>query len=91
VFDRDPWENSGFTADLKTLSEAPGGTMAVWDERVGPKWFGLRAKDLEEAGFVRLHTQSFTLKGYILNRSWFGYGGPRAQTIYLLYKPQEEK
>jgi len=91
LFDRDPWENSGFTADLKTLGEAPGGTMAVWDERIGPKWFGLRAKDLEEAGFVRLHTQSFTLKGYILNRSWFGYGGPRAQTIYLLYKPQEEK
>jgi len=91
LFDRDPWENSGFTVDLKTLSEAPGGTMAVWDERVGPKWFGLQAKDLEEAGFVRLHTQSFTLKGYILNRSWFGYGGPRAQTIYLLYKPQEEK
>jgi hypothetical protein len=31
------------------------------------------------------------LKGYILSRSWFGYGGPRTQTIYLLYKPQEEK
>jgi len=36
-----------------------------------------------------LHTQSFTLKGYILSRSWFGYGGPRAQTIYLLYKPED--
>jgi hypothetical protein len=95
LFDRDPWEKPGFTrdreADLKTLYESPAGTMAVWDERVGPKSSGLRAKDFEEAGFVRLHTQAFTLKGYILNRSWFGYGGPRAQTIYLLYKPQEEK
>ncbi|MGH9833004.1 MAG: hypothetical protein ACREBD_30100 [Blastocatellia bacterium] len=95
LFDRDPWENSGFTrdreADLKTLREMPAGTMVVWDERVGPKWFGLQAKDFEEAGFVRLHTQAFTLKGYILDRSWFGYGGPRAQTIYLLYKPREEK
>jgi hypothetical protein len=68
----------------------PAGTMVVWDERVGPKWFGLKAGDFEEAGFVRLHSQSFTLKGYILDRSWFGYGGPRAQTIYLLYKPREE-
>jgi hypothetical protein len=95
LFDCNPWENPGFTrdreADLKTLRESPAGTMVVWDERVGPKWSGLRAKDFEEAGFVRLHTQSFTLKGYILDRSWFGYGGPRAQTIYLLYKPQEEK
>ena len=93
LFDHDPWENPGFTrdreADLKTLRESPAGTMAVWDERVGPKWFGLRAEDFEEAGFVRLHTQSFTLKGYILSRSWFGYGGPRAQTIYLLYKPED--
>jgi hypothetical protein len=94
-FDTDPWKNPRFTRDreanLKTLREHEAGTMAVWDEHVGPKWSGLRAKDFEEAGFVRLHTQSFTLKGYILNRSFFGYGGPRAQTIYLLYKPQEDK
>jgi hypothetical protein len=88
LFDRDPWENSGFTRDRE--AEMPAGTMVVWDERVGPKWFGLKAGDFEEAGFVRLHSQSFTLKGYILDRSWFGYGGPRAQTIYLLYKPREE-
>jgi len=90
LFDRDPWENPGFTRDreanLKILRESPAGTIAVWDELVGPKWAGLRAKDFEEAGFARLHAQSFTLKGYILDRSLFGYGGPRAQTIYLLYK-----
>ncbi|MBO0858186.1 MAG: hypothetical protein J2P21_06955 [Chloracidobacterium sp.] len=90
-FDHDPWENPGFTNDretnLKILREAPAETMGVWDELVGPKWTGLRAKDFEEAGFVRLNAQSLSLKGYILDRSWFGYGGPRAQTIYLLYKP----
>jgi hypothetical protein len=95
LFDHDPWQNPLITrnreADLKTLRQMPAGTLAVWDERVGPKWFGLRAGDFEEAGFVSLHSQSFTLEGYILNRSWFGYGGPRAQTIYLLYKPREEK
>jgi hypothetical protein len=90
LFDRDPWENHGFTrdreADLKTLRDSESGTMVVWDELVGPKSSGLSAKDFEEAGFVSLHVQPFTLKGYILDRSWFGYGGPRAQTIYLLYK-----
>jgi hypothetical protein len=90
LFDRDPWENLRFTndrgTDLKTLRESPEGTMVVWDELVGPKWAGLRAKDFEEAGYVRLYAQSFRLKGYILDRSLFGYGGPRAQTIYLFYK-----
>jgi hypothetical protein len=90
LFDCDPWQNRGFTrnreADLKTLRDSEAGTMVVWDELVGPKLSGLRAKDFEEAGFVSLHVQSFMLKGYILDRSWFGYGGPRAQTIYLLYK-----
>ncbi|HEY6400547.1 MAG TPA: hypothetical protein VI479_04015, partial [Blastocatellia bacterium] len=90
LFDRDPWENLRFTKDreidLKTLRESPDGTMVVWDELVGPKWAGLRAKDFEEAGYVRLYAQSFRLNGYILDRSLFGYGGPRAQTIYLFYK-----
>ena len=32
LFDRDPWENSGFTADLKTLSEAPSLRLGiVWN------------------------------------------------------------
>ena len=80
LFDRDPWENPEFTrdreADLKTLRESPAGTMAVWDELVGPNRAGLRAKDFEIAGFVRLHAESFMLKGYFLDRSLFGYGGP---------------
>jgi hypothetical protein len=90
LFDSDPWKNLVFTrdreADLKALRESPAGTMVVWDEQVGPKWAGLRAKDFEEAGYVRLYAQTFRLKGYILDRSLYGYGGPRAQTIYLLYK-----
>jgi hypothetical protein len=92
LFDRDPWENPVFTRnreiDLKLLKDSPPGTLAVWDERVGPKWTGLRAGDFEEAGYRRLHSQSFILNGYILERSWFGYGGPRAQVIYLFYKDQ---
>jgi len=58
------------------------------DELAGPKWSGLRANDFEEGGFVVLYAQSFTLKDNVPDRPWFSYGGPRAQTIYLLYKPQ---
>jgi hypothetical protein len=90
LFDRDPWENPVFTrnreTDLKLLRDSPPGTLAVWDERVGPKWTGLKAADFEETGYRRLYSQSFILNGYVLASSWFGYGGPRHQIIYLLYK-----
>jgi hypothetical protein len=90
LFDSDPWKNHVFTrnreADLKALRESSVGTLVVWDDQVGPRWALLRAKDFEEAGYVRLYAESFTLKGYLLDRPMFGYGGPRAQTIYLLYK-----
>jgi hypothetical protein len=95
LFNRDPWENPIFTRnredDMNLLRDSPPGTLIYWDERVGPKWLGLKAADIEEAGYVLLHSQSFVLKGYFVNRSWFGYGGPRRQTIYLFYKPPEEK
>ncbi len=90
VFDRDPWEQPVFTRDrerdLALLGGQPAGTLVYWDAKLGPAWFGLRAEDFESAGFVRLHSQSFTLRGYILDRSWFGFGGPRSQTMHLFYK-----
>lgn len=92
LFDGDPWQNPAFThnreTDLQILRDLPAGTLAVWDERVGPKEFGLHAKDFEAAGFSMFYSQSFDLKSYILDRSWFGFGGPRQQTVYLLYKNQ---
>lgn len=94
LLDRDPWENPFFTrnreSDLQLLRGAPPGTLIYWDERVGPRWIGLKAADLEEAGYTRLYSQSFVLKGY-LNRSWFGFGGPRRQTMYLFYKFPEDR
>ncbi|MEO6723913.1 MAG: hypothetical protein ABIP14_01300 [Blastocatellia bacterium] len=92
LFGGDPWQNPAFThnheTDLQILRDLPAGTLAVWDERVGPKEFGLHAKDFEAAGFSMFYSQSFDLKGYILDRSWFGFGGPRHQTVSLLYKYQ---
>lgn len=91
LFDRDPWENPVFTRDrerdFKTLRELPGGTLVVWDALAGPKEFGLNAADFEMAGFVTPYMKSFQLNGRILKHSWFGFGGTRRQTIYVLYKP----
>jgi hypothetical protein len=91
LFDRDPWENPAFTrnkeSDFRTLREMPEGTLAIWDELAGPKEFGLNATDFEMAGFVNVYSRPFNLKGHILDRSWFGFGGTRRQTIYVLYKP----
>ena len=90
LFDRDPWENPLFThnreSDVKLLGKMPTGVLVVWDERVGPQEFGLRASDFQAAGFTLLHAQEFKLKGFILDRPWFGFGGTRQQTIYLLRK-----
>jgi hypothetical protein len=90
LFNCDPWENPSFTrnhdVDLQTLRNLPAGTLAVWDARAGPKESGLQAEDFQTTGFSLLYAQSFNLKGYILDRAWFGFGGPRQQTIYVLYK-----
>lgn len=92
LFNGDPWQNPAFTRnheqDMQTLRALPAGTLAVWDSRVGPKEFGLSAEDFQAAGFSMIQSQSFNLKGYILDRAWFGFGGPRQQTISLLYKTQ---
>jgi hypothetical protein len=91
LFDRDPWENPAFTPDhernIELLRDSPSGTLAVWDEKVGPSWLGLKALDFETAGYTRLYSQSFVLKGRMLDRPWFGFGGPRSQIIYIYYKP----
>jgi hypothetical protein len=90
VFGRDPWEQPVFTRDREgdraLLRAQPAGTLVYWDAKIGPSWFGLRAEDFEAAGFVRLHSQTLTLRGYLLDRAWFGFGGPRRQTMSLFYK-----
>ena len=90
VFDADPWENYSFSGDrskdLVALSKSPGGTLVFWEDRFGPKWHGLTAADFREAGYELLHEEQFLLEGYILPRSFFGFGGPRPQRMYFYYK-----
>jgi hypothetical protein len=90
LFGRDPWENPQWThdreQDLEMLRSSSPGTLVVWDRLIGPKWFGLQSEDFEQAGYRRIYTGNFRLEGYLVSRSWFGFGGPRYQTYYLLYK-----
>jgi hypothetical protein len=89
-FDRDPWENITFSADeqrnLDILKSSPKGTLALWDKLYGPKWHHIESKDFEAAGYELLYEGNFLLKGYILPRSFFGFGGPRNQRMFLYYK-----
>jgi hypothetical protein len=90
AFDRDPREQILFTRDRardhELLRSLPPGTLVCWDSKVGPKWTGLEAQDFRDTGFMELHSHSKILRGYLLKRSWFRFGGPRSQTMYLFYK-----
>ncbi len=90
AFDRDPREQILFTRDRARdhdlLRGLPPGTLVCWDSKVGPKWTGLEAQDFRATGFTELHSHSTIFRGYLLQRSWFRFGGPRSQTMYLFYK-----
>ncbi|MFZ4628912.1 MAG: hypothetical protein ACOYNR_11340 [Blastocatellia bacterium] len=90
LFGRDPWENVQWTRhpahDQEIMRKLPAGTLVVWDQRIGPKWYAIEAADFQNAGFELLHEASFTLRGYLLSYSWFGVGGPRHQRYFVFYK-----
>jgi hypothetical protein len=90
VLDRDPYEKPNFTGDraknLEILREMPKGTLVFWDLRTGPAFYAISADDIESAGFKRLNSKEYVLQGYVIQKPWFGYGGPREQAMYLFYK-----
>jgi hypothetical protein len=60
--------------------------LIFWDNDVGPKWFGIDERDFESAGFSRLKSQTFNLKGNFFTLSRSGYGGVRNLRLHLFYK-----
>lgn len=90
LFDRDPWEKPSFSADhndnIELLRQSPTGTLALWDEETGPKWYRLRAEDFENAGYRRLKSQDFKLEGWIVRLKWKRFGGARLQRMHWFYK-----
>lgn len=87
---RDPLENPNFTADrehnLNLIRQSPAGTLVLWDDETGPKWYRLRAEDFQAAGFELLKSQEFKLQGYFVRLHREGWGGWRLQRMHWLYK-----
>ncbi len=91
LLDGDPWQNEFFTQDAarnrQLMQAMPPGTLVFWDVKSGPRWTDVKIEDFLANGFELLHEESAVLRGYLIPRSFFGVGGPRAQRMALLYKP----
>jgi hypothetical protein len=90
LFDCDIDEKPQFTRDresnLALLRRTPGRTLIFWDGETGPSWLGIKADDLEHAGYTRLNSHSYSLEGLLVKRWWFTDWGPRKQEMHLFYK-----
>ncbi|MFM7182985.1 MAG: hypothetical protein ACKO2G_16190 [Verrucomicrobiales bacterium] len=91
AWDRDPWERPELPfgdkeTSLQQLRDLPAGTLACWDEFTGIALKNISAEDLQTVGFQLLHKQEHVLHGWFPGYGLFGWGGPRQQTMYLLYK-----
>jgi hypothetical protein len=84
-------EQPVFTADheknLALLRASPSGTLVMWDDYLGPDWFRMTALDIEAAGYQRLRTQQYALRGVILHGEIAGWKLTREVEITALYKP----
>ncbi|MEK7830671.1 MAG: hypothetical protein AAB401_06260, partial [Acidobacteriota bacterium] len=52
LMDRDPLENPLFTSDrqqnLQLIRQSPAGTLVLWEQETGPKWYRIGAEDFEQ-------------------------------------------
>lgn len=72
--------------NLEVLRESPGPTLVFWDAEVGPKFYGLEARDFEACGYRRLRSQAYHLEGWFFRIPWRYHGGPRLQEMHLFYR-----
>jgi hypothetical protein len=72
--------------NLAILKTYPKNTLIFWDNDTGPSWYSIKADDLQRAGFTHLRSQSYRLKGLLVNRWWFHDWGARPQEMHLFYK-----
>jgi hypothetical protein len=73
--------------NLQVLQHAPPQTLVFWDDSVGPKWFGLTAREIQETGFQTLRVKQYTLPGVVLSGQIGGWQLTRKIELSLLYKP----
>jgi hypothetical protein len=73
--------------NLRVLQHAPPQTLVFWDDNIGPKWFGLSAQEIQNAGFQLLRVRHYTLPGLIVSGELGGWQLTREIELSLLYKP----
>jgi hypothetical protein len=73
--------------NLQVLQQAPPQTLVFWDDNVGPKWFGLSAREIQDAGFQLLRVRQYTLPGLVMHGEMGGWQLTRRIELSLLYKP----
>ena len=90
LFDRCPTDRPDMgesrEASMRVLSSQPEGTLVFWDAEIGPAWYHLTDKDIEAAGYQRLFSRKYELRGRILGDIPFKYGGIRKQEMHLFYR-----
>lgn len=81
ALDFDPKRAPALTTErehnLQVLREAPAHTLVFWDDRIGPSWYRLEAKDLEALGYTLLRADDYALPGKLLTGPpgpFFDYG-----------------
>ena len=73
--------------NLKVLQHAPPQTLVFWDDNIGPKWFGLSTREIQNAGFQLLRVRHYTLPGVVVSGEIGGWQLTREIELSLLYKP----
>jgi hypothetical protein len=93
LLDRDPLEAPRLggerRANLEVLRRAAPGTLVFWDAKTGPAAYGLTAREIEDLGYERLRSRSYTLSGWLPEGLWWASSRPRRQQMYLLYKSRQ--
>jgi hypothetical protein len=61
--------------------------LVFWDDNIGPKWFGLSAREIQTAGFQLLRVHQYTMPGIVMHGEIGGWQLTRRLELSLLYKP----
>jgi len=71
---------------MATLRSMPPRTLICWDAETGPALRNISVEGIKASGFRLIYQESHQLLGLMPAFSLFDWGGPRPQTIYILYK-----
>ena len=87
---RDFLERPALTSDhQKTLAffrESPSGTMVMWDDKIGPDWFGVTIADIQSAGYELVRERQYALPGVVLHGKIAGWQLTREIELGFLRK-----